>query len=160
MQVLKWPEEIVLFFQTSQVATKVLTVLFPYPELVESENLKIRVKITAFPDIDWTFQSSMEKFRSLETLPLKNFVNTNGLGVLQQPWIKIAEEKSVLILSGRTESVRVQLMTNGMTCIRKLEITIPGLEMKEFYSMSVNRSNELLIYVPLHNVSNSTGLVL
>ena len=56
------PVEIVLFFQTSQVATKVLTVLFPYPELVESENLKIRVKIAAFPDINWTFQSSLEKF--------------------------------------------------------------------------------------------------
>ena len=134
--------------------------MFPYPELVEAENLKIRVKVTAFLDIDWTFQSSLEKFRCLETLPLRNFVNKNYLEVSQRPWVKSAEEKSILTLSGRTESVRVQILTNGMTCIRKLEITIPGLKMKEFYPMPTNRSNELLIYLPLHNTSNSTGLVL
>ena len=44
LEILKWPEEILLFFKTDLDAMKVLEVLFPNPGLVEAENIEIRVR--------------------------------------------------------------------------------------------------------------------
>ena len=71
LQNLKWPDEIIMFFKTTLEAIKILKILFPDPELVEAENLEIRAKVTPFDDIDWTFQSSLESFRSFPAKPLK-----------------------------------------------------------------------------------------
>merc|ERR1712212_1263565 len=39
LQILKWPEEILLFFKTKLEAMEVLEVLFPNPGLVEAEKI-------------------------------------------------------------------------------------------------------------------------
>ena len=71
LEMLKWPEEVLLFFVTDQEATKILRVLFPNPELVESEGMIIRVHIMQFNGIDLEFLSSLNGFRSFPAKPLK-----------------------------------------------------------------------------------------
>ena len=68
---LNWPKEILLLFETDDEAMKVLEVLFPNPELVEAEKLKIGVHIMAFSDLDWKFQLSPEGSRSFTSKPLR-----------------------------------------------------------------------------------------
>ena len=73
LQNLKWSEEILLFFETDKEAMRILKIMFPEPELVEAENIEIRVQVMPFDDIDWEFQSSLNGFRSFPSKPLKVF---------------------------------------------------------------------------------------
>ena len=50
---------------------KVLNIMFPNPELVETEGLNVRVQAILLEDIDWKFQSSLEGFKSFPSKPLK-----------------------------------------------------------------------------------------
>merc|ERR1711874_128493 len=58
----------------------ILKVLFPNPELVEAANMKIRVQVMPFSDIDWKFQSSLKGFRSFPAKPLQHYVTTSSPG--------------------------------------------------------------------------------
>ena len=50
---------------------KVLNIMFPNPELVETEGLNVRVQAILLEDIDWKFQSSLEGFKSFPSKPLQ-----------------------------------------------------------------------------------------
>ena len=73
LQNLKWSEEILLFFETDKEAMRILKIMFPEPELVEAENIEIRVQVMPFDEIDWEFQSCLNGFRSFPSKPLKVF---------------------------------------------------------------------------------------
>ena len=73
LQNLKWSQEILLFFETEKEAKKVLGRLFPNPDVIEAENMEIRVKIVPFDEIDWKFQSTWKGFRNVPAKPLKVF---------------------------------------------------------------------------------------
>ena len=68
---LKWPKAMLLIFGTEREALICLKTLFPDPELVEAENMRIRVQIKPLNEIDWNFQSSFDGFRSFPARPLE-----------------------------------------------------------------------------------------
>ena len=78
LQMLKWPKAMLLIFGTEREALVCLKTLFPHPELVEAENMRIRVQIKPLADIDWNFQSSFDGFRSFPARPLEVIHNLNS----------------------------------------------------------------------------------
>ena len=42
--------------------------------LINIEKIRIRAQVLPLPDIDWNFQSSLEKFRKFPSRPLEYFI--------------------------------------------------------------------------------------
>ena len=62
-------------FETEREASLCLRTLFPNPQLVEEEKLRIRVKVMPRADLDWNFQSSLIGFRSFPARSWLHFYN-------------------------------------------------------------------------------------
>ena len=72
LEMLNWPQETLLLFGTKEKAIICLKTLFP--GLVNIEKMRIRAQVLPLPDIDWNFQSSLEKFRNFPSWPLEYFI--------------------------------------------------------------------------------------
>ena len=79
LEILNWPTAMLLIFGTDREALICLKSLFPDPTLVEAENMRIRIQVMPFKDIDWNFQLSFDGFRNFPARPLECIISLKSL---------------------------------------------------------------------------------
>jgi len=79
LAMLNWPKATLLIFGTNHEALICLKSLFPNPTLVEAENMRIRIQVMPFEDIDWNFQLSFDGFRNFPARPLERIISLKSL---------------------------------------------------------------------------------
>ena len=115
LQELKWPKELLLFFQSEYEAKLCMKTIFPEPKLVSKE-MKIRVQIMP----EWS-RSSQSGFENFPSNPLNEKVRP-------EVGIECIEERSIRIHPNEKAEIRVQVYGEEITCIKKTKLTVRGLE--------------------------------
>ena len=75
---LNWPKAMLLIFGTNREALICLKSLFPDPAMVKAQ-MRIRIQVMPFEDIDWNFQLSFDGFRNFPARPLEHIILLKSL---------------------------------------------------------------------------------